>query len=225
MISEHDFASSEALARRVADQIEASIAARREALIAVSGGKSPVPLFEALARTPLDWGRVTVTLVDERWVAPDHADSNERLVCAHLLQNEAAAARFVPLKNDAATAAEGQKQAEAAIAALPLPFDAIVLGMGEDAHTASLFPEAAELAHALSTPERTAAVTPPAAPHERMTLTLAGLMQSRLLLLPLSGARKIEVYREALGPGPVETMPVRAVLHQDRVPVEVWIGG
>lgn len=223
-VTEHEFTSPATLARRIAAQLRDSTEGRGAALLAVSGGRSPVPLFEVLAQEPLDWGRVTVTLVDERWVPADHADSNERLVREHLLTGAAAAARFVGLKNDAPSAREGQSQCEAAIAALPLPFDAIVLGMGEDAHTASLFPEAPELRHALTTAERTAAVTPPAAPHERMTLTLSGLLDSRLLILPLAGAKKLEVYRQALGDGAVEDMPIRAVLRQDRVPIEVWLG-
>lgn len=223
MIAEHELTSPEMLARRIADALRDALTKRGQALVAVSGGRSPVPLFEALAREPLDWGRATVTLVDERWVTPDHADSNERLVHTHLLTGPAAAARFVGMKNAAATAREGQAQAEAAVAALPRPFDVILLGMGEDAHTASLFPDAAELGHALTTSGLTAAVTPPTAPHERMTLTRAGLLDSRLLILPLAGAQKLDVYRAALGDGPLEEMPVRAVLRQDRVPVEVWI--
>lgn len=141
----------------------------------------------------------------------------------HLLRGPAAAARFIPMWNGAASAAEGQPECEAALRALPRPFDFILLGMGEDGHTASLFPHAPELAHALTTEDLCAAATATVAPQERMTMTLAGLLDSRLLILPIAGAAKSKVLSAAMGPGPVEEMPVRAVLRQEEVPVELWL--
>lgn len=219
----HADALADTLALSIADRLRAAIAERGVATIAVSGGKSPTPVFDRLARADLDWGRVIVAQVDERWVDPGDPASNEGLVRRHLLAGPAAAARFVPMKNAAPDPYAGQPECEAAMAALPLPFDIILLGMGEDGHTASLFPEAAELGQALKTPALTAAVTPPAAPHPRMTLTLTGLLRARLLILQLAGAAKMTVYRAALGDGAVEAMPVRALLRQDRVPLEAWI--
>jgi len=211
------------LAQHIGRLLKAAIASRGVALIAVSGGRSPAAVFDALQKVSINWAKVIVTQVDERWVPPSHADSNSRLILGHLLTGMAAAADFLPMKNDADDAVAGQPACEAALAALPLPFDIVLLGMGEDGHTASLFPDAAELAEGLTTDALCLAVTPPDAPHQRMSLSLTGLLKSRLLILQIGGAAKEAVYRTALGEGPVEDMPVRAILRQHRVPVEVWI--
>jgi 6-phosphogluconolactonase len=212
-----------ALARRIGAMLGEAIAARGVALIAVSGGRSPAAVFEALRDQPLDWDKVIIAQVDERWVPPDHPDSNSRLIREHLLTGLAGAARFVPMWNSAESAYAGQPDCESGLAALPRPFDLVLLGMGEDGHTASLFPDAGQLEEGLTTASLCLSVTSPAAPHDRMSLSLAGLLDSRLLILQIGGGAKEKVYRAALGPGPVEAMPVRAVLRQDRVPLEVWI--
>jgi 6-phosphogluconolactonase len=227
ILREHDFSDpnglADVLATAVAERLSNAATQNGQALLAVSGGRSPVALFERLARKPIDWNRVIITQVDERWVPQDDPASNSRLIRDHLLQGPASAARFLSLKNDAVTAAEGQPACEAMLGALPLPFDVILLGMGDDGHTASLFPGAPELDHALTTDALSAATTATVPPYPRMTLTLAGLLRSRLLVLQLGGEAKQAVYRKALAEGPVEEMPVRAVLRQERVPVEVWL--
>lgn len=211
------------MARRIAVILGDAIAARGVATIALSGGRSPRPVLEALSGAALDWDKVIVTLVDERWVAPDQADSNERLIRETLLQGMAARARFVPMKNGAADAYAGQVACEKAFAALPWPLDIVLLGMGEDGHTASLFPEAKELAEGLSTGALTLAVTPPAAPHQRMSLSARGILGSRHIFLQIGGAAKKAVYDRALAGGPVEELPIRVALCQHEVSVEVWI--
>lgn len=211
------------LARHIGDALCEAIAARGVATIALSGGRSPRAVLEALREMPVDWPKVIVAQVDERWVDPAHADSNERLIRDALLTGPAAAARLVPMKNAAADAYAGQATCEAAMAALPWPFDVILLGMGEDGHTASLFPDAAELHDGLTTQALTLAVTPPAAPHQRMSLSLHAILNSRLIILQIGGAAKEAVYSDALDGGPVEAMPIRAVLLQDATPVAVWI--
>lgn len=227
MPTEHLFATGADAAADIATRIAAilsdAIAARGVASIAVSGGRSPRPVLEALSATDLDWSKVVVTLVDERWVSPDSGDSNERLVRETLLQGAAASARFVPMKNDAADAYAGQPAVEAAFAALPWPLDIVLLGMGDDGHTASLFPEGAELAEGLASKALTIAATPPVAPHQRISLTAHGVLQSRFLFLQISGAGKKAVYDRALAGGAVEELPIRLALLQDGVPVEVWI--
>ena len=211
------------MARRIAVILSDAIATRGVATIALSGGRSPRPVLEALAQAPLDWSKLVVTLVDERWVTPDHADSNQRLVRETLLQGEAAKARFVGMKNDAADAYAGQPACEAAYAALPWPLDIVLLGMGEDGHTASLFPDAKELAQGLSTEALTLAVTPPAAPHQRMSLSASAILKSRHVFLQIGGAAKKAVYDAALAGGAVEELPIRLALCQHGVSVEVWI--
>ncbi|WP_188063783.1 6-phosphogluconolactonase [Sphingobium sp. KCTC 72723] len=227
MPTEHFFAdgaqAAADLATRIATLLGDAIATRGTASIALSGGRSPKPVLEALATTPLDWSKVVVTLVDERWVAPDAPDSNERLLRETLLTGPAAAARFVPIKNDATDAYAGQPAVEAAFAAIPWPLDIVLLGMGEDGHTASLFPAAVELADGLTSAARTIPVTPPAAPHQRLSLTASAILASRHIFLQISGAAKKAVYDNALKDGPVEQLPIRLALLQDKTPIEIWI--
>jgi len=217
----------EGVARRVAQCLRAGIAERGVALLAVSGGRSPIGLFERLRVQPLAWDQVIVTLVDERWVPESHQDSNAALVQQHLLQGEAAQARFLPLFNAAATPHDGRADCDAALRALPLPFDCVLLGMGEDGHTASFFAGAPELSDALS--PNTAAlcwpITPPAAPHARITLSLNALLHhSRQLILPIAGKAKRHVYDQAkIAANPA--WPVSYVLDQDDCPIDVWIEG
>ncbi|MFA7316563.1 MAG: 6-phosphogluconolactonase [Sulfuricella sp.] len=213
-----------ALANQVAELLRSGIRERGRASLAVSGGSTPVPFFAALSEMALDWEKVVITLADERWVDPAEADSNEHLVRRHLLQNRAAAASFVGLKTGAATAVQGEQECEDRLALLPRPFDALILGMGNDGHTASLFPQAARLGEALAldSGKLCMGITPPVAPHERMTLTLPALLHSRRIILHLVGAEKRAVYERALANGPVAEMPIRAVLGQTTAPVTVF---
>jgi 6-phosphogluconolactonase len=215
---EYRYADREALASDLADAIAAdlrvAVAARGAASLVVSGGSTPRPLFAALARIALPWEDVWVTLADERWVDADDEASNERLVRRHLRVGEAAGARLVGLRNAAPTPEAGREACEKSLAAVPRPFDVVVLGMGDDGHTASLFPGAPELAAGLDrgTDRLCLAVRPPAAPHPRMSLTLAAILGSRRLVVHISGEAKWEVYRQVKEPGPVEEAPIRAVL-------------
>lgn len=227
MLTEHGFADGPAAAADIAARIAAvlgdAITARGSATIALSGGRSPRPVLEALRIMPIDWSKVIVTLVDERWVAPTAGDSNEKLVRDTLLTGPASAARFVPMKNDAADAYAGQPACEASFAALPWPLDIVLLGMGDDGHTASLFPAAKELGEGLSTGALTIAVTPPAAPHQRLSLTAHAILNSRHIFLQIGGVAKKAVYDRAVAGGATSELPIRLALCQNDVPVDVWI--
>ena len=214
------------LAAMVATQLIEAVQQRGMASLVVSGGKSPIPFFAALRVLPLDWSRVWITLADERWVDPSSADSNERLLREHLLRDAAAAAHWLPLKSAFATADEGLAASNATLAEIPKPFDVVVLGMGEDGHTASLFPGASGLVAALAPDDPAtllAAITPPAAAHQRITMRLATLLDSRCIHLPLGGDSKLAVYRRALAENDPLQWPIAAVLHQPDVPVNVWL--
>ena len=231
VVLEHRFDSIESLASALASNLAIdlvrAIERRGRASLMVSGGRTPAPVFSALARRPIEWSKVIVGLVDERWVAPDHVDSNERLLRQTLLTQRGAAATFVPMKNPATSAAAGQPACEQAIAAIPRPFDVVVLGMGNDGHTASLFPHTPQLAMGLdpTNPALTMATAPATAAHERLSLTLRGLLDSRRIVLLLSGSAKWQAYQRARQPGPASELPVRAVLEQSTTPVDVyWCG-
>lgn len=228
-VTTHSFsdckAQAQALAERVADQLRTSLAARGEAALAVSGGSTPKQFFGQLAQQKLDWSRVHVTLVDERWVPESDPRSNAQLVKSLLLQGDAAAATFVPLYTGDASPEAGLAIAQARIDALPRPFDVVVLGMGDDGHTASFFPGGDHLAEALDL-DGTASVLPmqaPGAGEPRITLSLPTLLQTHALYLLVSGNSKRDLLADArLGLGEAQHYPVRAVLTQTRVPVAVY---
>ncbi len=228
-VTTHSFtdcrAQAAALAERVADRLRAGLATRGRALLAVSGGSTPREFFAQLARQPLDWAQVQVTLVDERWVPESDERSNARLVQSLLLQHAASAAQFVPLYTGDATPEAGLAIVRARIDALPLPFDAVVLGMGDDGHTASFFPGGDHLAEALDLDGQTSVLPmhAPAAGEPRITLSLPVLLQTETLILLVSGEKKRDLLADArLGLGAAQHYPVRAVLTQTRVPGAVY---
>ncbi len=225
--AERRYADLDALAADAAAQLAVELAraieARGAASLVVSGGRTPARLFEQLRTRDIDWSRVCIALADERWVAPDHADSNERLVRETLLAERAAAARFLGLKNGAPTPDLGAVAAWETFARVPRPFDAVLLGMGEDGHTASLFPGSPNLAPALdpAAVPGCVAMRAPVAPQARLSLNLAALLDSRRIRLLIAGASKWRTYAAARAAGTAESMPVRAVFAQQRVPVEI----
>lgn len=213
-----------ALAEAVADNLKAGLAAHGQGALAVSGGSTPGRFFGALGkRKDVDWSKVFVTLVDERWVPETHERSNAALVNEKLLQGPAASARFIPLYSggeapDGTALERTRKQLEA----LPPRFDAVVLGMGSDGHTASFFPGGDNLAAALTGEEPVVAITAPGAGEPRVTLSLARLLEAQGLYLHIEGEEKAKVLEQALADGPVEEMPVRAVLRQTQTPLTIY---
>ena len=217
---------ADALAAAVAGNLAQGIGARGQALLAVSGGKTPLRFFRALSQRPIEWNKVVVTLVDERWVPADDARSNEAFVRANLLQGPAATARFVPLFHAGlATPEEGAHAAAAHIVMLDLPFDALVLGMGEDGHTASFFPGGDHLAAATDPPGSALALPmrAPGAGEPRITLTLPAIIDSRAIYLHIEGERKREVLESArYVVATNRAYPISAVLGNARAPVKVY---
>ena len=212
---------AEALAEAVAGNLKAGAKSRGAASLAVSGGSTPARFFEALSqRADVPWDKVTVTLVDERWVDENSDRSNGRLVKANLLQGRAAAANFVPLYQggadpDADAAGMAQRQ-------VPQPFDAAILGMGNDGHTASFFPGGDNLAEALTAEGPIVAIRAPGAGEPRVTLTLKTLLASKALYLHIEGEEKVETLKQAEAEGPIEAMPVRAILRQTQTPLTIY---
>ena len=200
------------LAEAVAEALRADLARQERALLVVSGGSTPVPFFHALASKALPWARIDVTLADERWVAEDAEDSNARLVREHLLTGEAAAATFVPLTTDDATPEQGAAAVGERLAALSWPASMVILGMGGDGHTASLFPDSQELPLALTTEETVVAVRTPSQPQARITLSADRLHQAMRHVLHLNGEDKRSTLAAALGGDDVRELPIRAFL-------------
>ena len=203
-------ALAEALALDVASWLQEVIHEKSSAVIAVSGGSTPKAFFNLLSTQKLDWSKVTITLVDERTVPEDNPRSNARLLRDNLWRNEAAAAQFVPLYLNP-------------FIDRIAPFDVVILGMGNDGHTASFFPGGDNLAKAID-PTNLDAVIPmnaPSAGEPRLTFTLSRLLAAKRLCLHIQGQDKMQVLEKALGGMDQMEMPVRAVLHSP-MPLDLY---
>jgi 6-phosphogluconolactonase len=226
---EHRFAdaavTAQALAMQVAAWLRTAIDERERASLAVSGGTTPRGFLQQLGEQSLAWENVSVTLVDERWVPAASERSNARLVGETLLRGAAAAATFVPLYAEAAAPEDALARIEARVGELPLPLDVVVLGMGSDGHTASLFPGADRLAEALD-PAGRARVLPlraAAAGEPRVSLTLPVLAAARRACLLFEGRAKKRVFDAIVaGEGAWARSPLRAVIEHMPMPLDVY---
>ena len=228
MITERPFESmaqmTTALSRDIAQNLRVALGLRDKASFVATGGATPAPLYRALARERLSWPDITVTLTDERWLPTDDEYSNERMVRETLLTGAAASAHFISMKTADAEVEDAVGAVDRALRAAPRPFDVSLLGMGADGHIASLFPDGEGFAGAMAATEtdplvhaivaRDAAGAP-----RRMSLTLAALAASRLIVVMFAGADKVAMYREArAGEG---RSPLRALIQRTSAPI--WV--
>jgi len=199
--------------------LKTGIQTRGRASLVVSGGRTPLPLFKQLSETDLEWDKVDITLADERWVEEGHEASNTSLVKQNLIQNKAASARFVELKTEGQDAKDGVLAAQDNVARMAQPFDALILGMGEDGHTASLFPcsEQVQAGLDMNSGNTCIAVQPTTAPHQRISLTLPALLNSRNIFVHLTGEKKKQVLLDAIENASELQKPITAVVN--RAPV------
>lgn len=202
------------LADVVADALREALVERGSALLVVSGGRSPVAFLEALSGAVLDWSKVAVSLADERWVPESHPDSNAGLLRRHLLKGVAAKAHFIGLYQPAPSLEEAADKADQCLHELAQPIDVLVLGMGDDGHTASLFPGSPGLSEALdpASQRRCLPMWAPSVPHQRLTLTRALLQGARVQLLAIQGEAKLATLNAALSDNDEYRMPVSAFL-------------
>jgi len=231
MINEYRFSSRETLLEALYQDIESSLAQdladHERVSLLLSGGSTPGPLYKRLSAVDLDWSRVSIGLVDERWVESDHSASNERLLRQTLLQNFAAKASFTRMKNSAQTPFMGEGQCQTQCDDLPEPYSVCLLGMGPDGHTASLFPHAKGLSQALDSQQLCAAIEANASEVtgeyvERMSLTPKAILRAKKLILLITGEDKWQVYQRARSATDVMATPVSVFLQQSGVDVDVY---
>jgi 6-phosphogluconolactonase len=218
---ETELAMAEALAADIALALAQSIAETGSAGLILSGGSTPGLMFDELSRLRLGWTRVKITLADERLVPATDLESNERLVRDRLLRGEAQAAVFIPLWQGEGDPVESAIEA---VCNIERPFAMVVLGLGDDGHIASLFPGMPGLGRTLDPAADLTAVFVPgqASRRPRVSLTVATLLDTRRVALSFVGEAKRRVLQNALAPGAVEDLPVRAILRQTKVPVDVY---
>jgi 6-phosphogluconolactonase len=192
--SDRASASAQA-ARLLATQLTHKLESQPRASLAVSGGSTPAVCLETLARLDLPWNRVDITLTDERHVPNTHPASNEKMVKEKLLRFNAAAARFFELSNDTTLQLQ--------------PFAGTLVGMGEDGHFASLFPDSAQLDAGLASPCGTIDISTPSSPHSRTSMTLSQLAKSDLIILLVFGNSKRRIVEAPAG-FPVDHLLKRA---------------
>jgi len=218
-------AASAAAADLLAGLLAKKLATRTnaEATLVVSGGTTPGPCFDLLSQEALDWSRVTVLPSDERWVDADDPASNEGLIRARLLRDRAGAGKLLSFFRAGIPAAEAPAAIARDLAGLDPVFSAVLLGMGEDGHFASLFPDFAGLRQALDPRSATVCtlVKTAGSPYLRISLTLAALLDSAHIVLLIFGDAKREVFETAMRGGSV--YPVEALLAETRVPLTaIW---
>ena len=205
------------LANRIAGELGVALRQNDRVSLAVPGGTTPGPVFDALCDADLDWGRVHVMLTDERWVPEDHARSNTRLLRQRLLVERAADAVYVPLYRDTPTPEEALEDLFESVRA-ELPLSVLLLGMGADMHTASLFPGADRLSEGLA-PDAPPVLPmrAPGTPEPRVTLTapvLTGAMSTHVVITGEEKRTAIEAARK-LSPeqAPIALVLKTAIIH------------
>lgn len=193
---------AQSLGKAVATRLADALRRAGVASLVVSGGSTPAPVFQYLAGVDIDWSAVSVTLADERWVPPGHPDSNESLVRDTLLQDKASTAAFVALYREGLSDEQALQQVAADVQGMHQPFSVVMLGMGGDGHTASLFPDAPSqelsAAMALDNNKTVAFLSPPSVTQRRITLTRACLLNSEHRYLHITGTGKRSVLVDAL---------------------------
>jgi len=227
-ITEHKFATKEDLFQSLKEEcctrLDAAAQNAGQASMLLSGGTSPGPLYQAMSETDMDWSKVWFSLTDERWVEPDHEASNERLVGETLIQNHAASAKLIGLKSDGDLASDGHQATEEKLAALPAPYEIVLVGMGLDGHTASLFPDSADTENALdqNNQNKTCPIRRDN-PDEvaRISMTLNSLLNCNQIILLFFGEEKWKIYSKARL-NITQTLPVSYLLGQDSVPVSIY---
>ena len=238
MLANYDFhqgPDAQSIAEHLAGELSAlmtnAIMQKGSAVLVLSGGSTPKPLFEELAKHDVDWSKVIITLVDERWVDESHELSNAAFMKTYLLNKLPDAVKFVPLYQAAdsvdaslPSVLDDYLKATASTAEAPREFDIVILGMGGDGHTASFFPDADNVADLVDIDSENALLTchSPSTQVERVTWSLPILLNTDFLALHFTGESKKAVFETACEDGAKTELPIRSAIFQDRVVLNVY---
>jgi len=241
LISNHqwnEFPDQQQLVQKLADVIEVSInqsiTERGRAILALSGGSTPKPLFAELAIRKINWSAVIITLVDERWVDETHELSNAAFMKTFLLSKMPEKAKFVPLYHVAENPAGSlihvlRDYCVATDSSIdrPAAFDVVVLGMGNDGHTASFFPDASNIAELVSgnTDDALQCCESETTQVPRITWSLPILLNTQMLVLHITGSSKRAVFERALSASDATELPIRSAIFQQQSKLNVYYAG
>ena len=210
-----------ALAELLSGVIESAVAERGEACLALAGGSTPVAAYRLLDQRALPWKQVTLVPTDERWVGPDDPLNNARMLREQLKAADAAGCRIIQLADPAKSPDQALAEIETLLDELPRPFDLVLLGMGTDGHTASLFPDDRNIEAGLTSERSAVKAQPPSQPTARVSLTPRRLADTRGTVLAISGHAKREVLAKAFAGSTVPEPPIARVLASMLVPIQI----
>ena len=213
-----------ALAENIAERLQQVLYFKTRAVLALSGGRSPQRVLPVLARAPMDWSAVDVTLSDERWVPPSDPASNAAMIERCFLQEGAARVNFLPLWTTNTSHAEAPVHADARLRSITMPPDIIYLGIGEDGHLASLFPANTTAAFTASNGFSISTLADVSqAPRERISLDLPSLLGAATIYLHFGGAAKSSVYETAVNmTTPSAALPLSLVVQSEHPDIRVF---
>ena len=213
----------EKLASRIGSALENEIALNGKASLLLSGGSTPRNLLKKLADTPIPWEKVYVSLVDERFLPNEHPDQNGKMIKEVFLKRLASSANFIPLVENSENLESNSLLVKESIRSIPRPFTVVVLGMGTDGHTASIFPDADKLDQLLDMDqsEEIMVVNTKSSPYERISFSRKALLNTKNLLLHCYGEDKKEVLELAAKEDDIRTFPISAFINQDLVELEL----
>ena len=226
------FESRDELFQTVALDIELhlrnSLAQHGAASFIIPGGTTPGPAFQSLSNASLDWENITIAQSDERWLDCSHQQSNQKLTQTTLLINHASKANYVAMKNSSTSAKDGLSQCNKDYQSMPSPFSVTVLGMGLDGHFASLFPGSDHIKAGLDSENSNLCIDIDATGcsvagdyTERMSLTLTGILNSRIIILLITGQEKLKLIQSKLNTKPDLNCPISYLLNQTTRPVSI----
>ena len=225
---EYFYASKDALfneiRHQIVEEIEVGLRERERFALALCGGRTPAPLFRTLSKVNLDWGRVDVHMVDERWVCRDHEASNEKMLRVSLFRNRGARAKLMPLPPRELSTEEAALHHNRRLIGQPWNLDLTLLGMGEDGHVASIFPGDSKSNRVIAgeTTGVYCATEAPSGYRERVGLSYAGLLGSSRILLLITGDLKRDLYCAGVPNDQGKWLPVHHLMNQRKVPLTVF---